>query len=369
MNVGKPRGRRASQVIAALGLLVLAGCGGDSAAPARSTAAVQLDAPADLVAVGQMRDPAGLPELGLEVDPLPADAVLIGSHYAIALAAVAVADELSYEQLRGINLHHRFPEAEAGPLRAGPGREFMVVPLTAPESAGNVLGGDSAEVIVDGESRPLDRVPHELEVLVVNVPAGGDAVLAITDAGETKTISLRTGGRENAQAGTDEDHPADALQGAAAQLEEGVAIAGVSPAGQADGLRVNVSLSPYGHLDDRGWADEGNMWLEIEFQLTLAGLVAERAVLRLDLAQSLTITGSDGTGFPVPADSPIEPALLADGALATAEWSGAVQVPDTLRSFEVSYTTHGTFTSPDGQELSFTRLELTPTATVELTER
>jgi hypothetical protein len=366
MNVGESLRRRPGRIATALGLLLLAGCAGDPATLTRSASQVQLIAPADLAEVGQVRDPEELEGLGLALDPLPDDAALVGSHYAVALAGVAAADQLSYDQLRALNLHTTFPEAQSAPMQAGSGREFLVVYLTEPDSAASVLGGDSAEVIVDGEARPLDVVPHAQEAIVVSVPAGGDAVLAITDAGETKTISLRTGGRDS---GDREDHPADALQGAAVALEEGVAISGVSPPGQADGLQIQVSLSPSGHLDEQGWAADGQMWLEIDFELTMAGLTAEQAELRLDLAQSLTIVASDGTRVAIPGDPVVEPVIIAAGGLAVAEWSGVAGVPDTLRNFEVSYATHGTFTAPGGQELSFSRHEVTPTGTIELTER
>jgi hypothetical protein len=369
MNVAKQQVRRLGGLAAALGLLTLAGCAGDPGEHGKASALVQLTAPEDLAVIGAAAlEPQEYAEVGLQLEPPAAEAELVGAHYAIALAGVAVVDRLTYEQLELLLLERQFDfgEVESGSLQAGPGREFLVVPLTEPESARTVLGGDSAEVIVDGEPRPLDRVPHELEVLVVNVPAGGDATLAITDAGETKTISLRTGGRE---AGAEEDHPADALEGAAVELEDGVAIPGVSEPGYADGLRVTVSLTPSGHLDDRGWADDGRMWLEIEFGLTLAGLVDQQAHLQLDLAESLTIVGSDGTSVTIPADAVVEPTRTADGGLAIADWSGVAEVPDTLRSFEVTYATHGTFTAPDGSELSFTQHPVTSTGTIELTER
>jgi len=358
--------RRSGWLAAALALLSLAGCA-DDPDPARGAREPGPPAaPADLVAIGATPDPAALTGVGLEVEPLPAGAELVGPNYAIALAGVAVAGELSYDQLQELNLHRQFPEAESAPLQAGAGREFLIVPLAEPENADVVLGGDSAEVAVDGdgEARPLDHVPHELEVLVVNVPAGGDATLTITDAEETKSISLRTGERGDGGG----DRPADTLQAGTVDLEEGVVIAGVTQAGSYDGLTVRVSLRPTSQLDEQGVAADGTMWLEIDLAITYAGLVAEQARLRLDVAGSLTIAGSDGTSVEIPADT-AEASVSADGALAFVEWSGAAEVPDTLRSFEVSYTTQGSFVAPDGSALSYTRQPVTPTGTVELTER
>jgi hypothetical protein len=356
--------RDLARVAMALVLLALAGCGGDPAVPARSGEPDQSVSPADLAVVGATAlSPAELSGVGLPLEPLPAGAELVGAHYAIALAGVAVTDQLTHEQLDALLLDIQFEAAGTAPLRAGQGREFLVVPLAAPESARTVLGGDAAEVIVDGESRPLDRVPHEQEVLVVNVPAGGDATLAITDAGETRSISLRTGERD---AGG--DPAADALAGGSVQLEEGVEISGVTPEGRYDGLTIRVTLQPSAHVDGEGRAPDGRMWLEIEFGLTYAGLVAERAELELDLAESLTIVGSDGTRVPVPGDT-VEPTVTPDGGLAIADWSGVVDVADSLRAFEVSYATNGRFTAPDGSELAFTRYEVTSTGTIELTER
>lgn len=355
-------GRLAALMVTPLLAVTLAGCAGEQTTGVRE--AQPPAAPADLVAVGAVREPALLAELGLAVESLPAGAELVGSHYAITLAGVAVAGELTYDQLRELTLHRQFPEAEDGPLPAGEGREFLIVPLAAPEHADVAGGGDSAEVTVAGEVRPLDRVPHELEVLVVNVPTGADATLSITEAGETKSISLRTG--ERADGGG--DRPADALAGGGVELEEGVVIAGVTRSGYYDGLTVRVSLRPTAHTDELGWAPDGSMWLKIEVGVSYAGLVAEQARLRLDIAGSLTIAGSDGTAAAIPAGT-AEASITADGALATIDWSGVTEVPEDLRSFEVSYTTQGTFSAPDGTALDFTRTPVTPTGTVELTER
>ncbi|HEY8471984.1 MAG TPA: hypothetical protein VIL37_05045 [Natronosporangium sp.] len=355
--------RRAGRLlVAALLTVAVTGCGGGE--PATTARPAEPVAPADLVAIGAVADPARLAEPGLDLASLPAEAELVGPNYAIALAGVAVTDQLSYDQLREINLHRLFPEAEALPLVAGDGREFLIVPLTAPEDAATLGGGDLAEVTVAGEVRPLDRVPHELEVLVVNVPAGADAILSITDAGETKSISLRTG--ERADGGS--DRPAETLTGGSVQLEEGVVINGVTQSGYYDGLTIRVALAATSHTDELGTAPDGSMWLEIELGLSYAGLVAQQARLELAIAESLTITGSDGTEVELPADT-AEATISQDGTLATIDWSGVAEVPDDLRSFSVAYTTRGRFVGPDGQAIDYTRTPVTPTGTIELAER
>lgn len=360
----------AGTVLLSVLLVLPAGCGGDSGgswAGAQSTAE---PAVTEFTELGATRSRDELTAAGFALTELPDDAELVGPHYAFALDSVAVTDELDEEHLRAVNLDN----AAEAPLRAAAGHEFLVVYLTEPESGGDVtLGGDRAVVIAAGQERPLRSVPHESEVIVVSVPAGEDAALAVTDAGETQTISLRTGQRlgDTDHAGAaPADHPADALQGGGVQLEEGVQIAGITPIDQYERLRVRVDLRPSSHVDGQGLAGPGRMWLEVEFDLTVSSLVVDQAEFALELAESLTVQGSDGTTLPVPAGTVLEPVeVTPGGGLSVIQWSEVFDVPDTLRTFEVSYATHGTFTDGPGSPLAFTRVEVTGHGSVELTER
>jgi hypothetical protein len=343
-------------------LVLLAGCAGDAAGPEPSPATPTADpAAAEFVQLGAARSTEELTDAGFTLTALPEDAVLTGAGYAFVLDSVAVTDELDADELRAVNLHR----AVAAPLRAGAGQEFLVVYLGEPDPGARAGGGDTAAVIVAGQARPLPAVPHEHQVIVVSVPAGEDATLAVTDAGETQAISLRTG-----RPVLDTDRTADALQAGSVELEDGVQIEGVTPPDRYDGLTIRITLRPYSHDDERGWAESGHMWLEVGFGLTAASLVTDQAALRLDLAESLTIQGSDGTALPIPAGTVLEPAApFAGSGLSHAEWSSVYDVPDTLRTFEVSYATQGTFTAESGSPLAFTRVEVTSSGTVELTER
>jgi hypothetical protein len=360
----------AGTVLMLLTLALPAGCGGDAAsswADAQSTAD---PAVTEFVELGATASRDELTAAGFALSELPDGAELAGPHYAFTLDSVAVTDELDEPQLRAVNLHY----AVEAPLRAGAGHEFLVVYLTEPESGADItLGGDHAVVTVAGQERPLHSVPHADEVIVVSVPAGEDATLAVADAGETKTISLRTGQRvdDSDHAGsTPADRPADALQEGGVQLEEGIQVEGVTPPDQYERLRVRVDLRPSSHVDEQGVAGPGRMWLEVELDLTVSALVLDQAEFALDLAGSLTVQGSDGATLPIPAGTVLEPVeTVPASGFSVIQWSEVFEVPDTLRTFEVAYATHGTFTDRSGAQLAFTRVEVTGRGSVELADR
>jgi hypothetical protein len=109
--------RDLARVGMALALLAMAGCADDPTAPARSGEPDQSVAPADLAVVGATPlQPEELAELGLSLEPLPAGAELVGAHYAIALAGVAVTEQLTHEQLDALLLDIQFEATGTTPL-------------------------------------------------------------------------------------------------------------------------------------------------------------------------------------------------------------------------------------------------------------
>lgn len=320
-----------------------------------------MQAPADYAEIGLARDLEELERAGFALDPLPEEAALVGPHYALALHGVAVTGELTQDQLEAIRLDHSLDDLVTS-LRAGEGREFLVVYVTQPDpELVQSIGGGTAEVIVEGAARSLDRVPHDLEVLVVNVPAGEDATLAVSDAGETRSISLRTG-RVTEGGG---DSPADELGGDSVSLEDWVEVSGVTEPGYVERLLVTVGARPYSYLDEYGRAEPGRMWLEVGFELTIGGQVYEQAELQLDLPASLTLQSGRGDPIRIPADADPQVDSTTVPGVVLIEWSGVIEVPDSLRIIEVSYYTQGRF-SDGSREIPFTRYDQENTGTLDL---
>lgn len=362
---------------AAVTLVVgVAGCGagpeGDQ--PARTPG--PSPAPADFVLDTGAESEQALEAAGLRMRPLPDDAVLNGPHYAFALDSVAVVTTLNQDRLDALHLSPGL-DPMLTELVAGDGREFLVVYIGKPQSAPVPQRGEAeAEVVVDGQAYPLSRVPAAGMVVVANVPAGARTVLAVTDAGQTKTISLRTGrrvpvsGPELASSAPPPSSPADALVGGTAHLEDMVHIDRVTPAGKGYEFSVSVQVRPYSFVDDHGRAEPGRMWLRVELELAMPALEldGEPVQLDLDVAESLVIRGG-GEPVPVPDDAVAEqtnPSTeFGPTGWARVDWSGVLDAPDTLREVEVSFRTHGTFTA-GSRELSSTRFDRRNSGTIDL---
>ena len=326
----------------------------------------------DLVEVGFAPQQEVFADQGLELSPLPADAGLTGPHHAVTLVGVVTTPELTREQLRALGMWgvHLDPDT---PLQAGPEREFLLVYFGEPESGG-VPPSDvpTAEVHVAGQARPLPAVPRPDEVLLLNVPVGEDATLVVTDAGEQTSISLRTGqwSRESIGDPAGSQHPADRLVGDRVGLWDYIRVPGLTPEDSAEVLTAHVEALAHSYLDDRGAPAEGDMWLQVEFELwanVCDWCVAGNATISLDLARSLSIRTSDGEELSIPADAPLELAIDLP-ATKMWEWRGFYEVPDTVRVLEVWYETHATFTLPDGGTLSYERVGGDTMGTLELRE-
>lgn len=348
-------------------LIVVAALAGCSQAPQEQTATFGQAAVAapDLVEIGHALHEQVFADHGLALSPLPADATLTGPHHRVTLLGVVATEELTRDQLRALGIRGLHDDPDT-PLHAGPGQEFLLVYFGEPQSGGMPASEKvTAAVEVAGGELPLRALPLPFEVLLLNVPAGADPTLVVTDVGRQAKISLRTGQR----LGGDEEHPADLLQGDGLQLQELIRVPGLSE-DPGEVLTVEVSVRPYSYLDDRGAPADGHMWLRLEFELqaiTCSFCIAENATISLDLSRSLTVLASDGEELSIPSGTVIEPSVVTPLGVTYLTWHGFYEVPDTLRSFEVWYETHATLTRDDGGTWSYERIAGETAGTLELT--
>lgn len=355
--------RKAAGIGLSLSLL-LASCTGevgpndDGASPEPTSPPV---AAADYAAVGLLENRLGqsLADLGLTEVPLPDPKPVAWSHFVLTVSGVAVTDELSPDQFRDLRLpSDEQLQGRDRPLLAGKGREFLVTLLGRPKDARPDEPANEASATV----RAADQAPQELSgidirripgvVVAVSVPTGGDATLEITDGGQTKSVSLRSGRQESG-----ENLPADVLAGDSEGVTDYFHVDGITLADTLESVQCRVSMESMSHSESAGAAEPGHMWLGVEVAVTFSTgvewLIAEHATISVDLAGSLTVTSPNGNTLPIRADvepnTPLNPGI-------TGTWSGEFAVRDTLRTLRASFRLHATFTDKDsGRVLPFTR--------------
>ena len=256
-------------------------------------------------------------------------------------------------------------------LKAAPGHRFVILhtvpalPKLAPalpEYKNNIAPEDKVkgEIRVGGQAVRLPGIVRDLSSdhnILVSVPTGGDPVLAVTDAGRTQLLNLRTGKRQG------DVIPAYYPLRAADQVS--VSVTGKF-GGRSATLAVhsaNPALQPY--AEGHGWAAKGKAWLylggDVETQLaTAAGAARLDAVL--DAGRSFTLSLPDGrtvrgagtasTKVPLPLGAEGQQAGGRSG-VALGALSVVFEVPDNFRTGKVRFAPRGTFTS-DGENVTFT---------------
>ncbi|MFL6075835.1 MAG: hypothetical protein ACJ73S_20790 [Mycobacteriales bacterium] len=163
----------------------------------------------------------------------------------------------------------RFGKAEvsrtyANRYRAAPGQEFLVLystgtPVLAPYPDGG--GTFSLAVTVDGRTLPVAS-PNQVagEGLVVSVPKGHHATLALTDDGRTQSLDVRTGTR-----GPDAVAPYYRNRGVTLASTVYAEDGHTNYHGTRDDTVVRVDFDTAGSVEPwvpgLGWASAGRGWL------------------------------------------------------------------------------------------------------------
>jgi hypothetical protein len=288
--------------------------------------------------------------LGLTATQLPADALLVGPHFGVRFDGYATTNQLAFDQLHTLGLAF---EPDGGmPLRAGAGREFLLVhavekpPIAA--LPGLAPDGDPAPtwtVSNGGAAHPLARPIASGEVLVVNVAAGEDPVLTVTSYGRPQSLGLRSGRRHD-----------DAIAlyyprlSASADYDEWLHIDGPGGSHQTVPMPVSIDMALQPYVDGRGWASPGRAWLDV---LVVVGSIPN-AALALDLVHTLSLRGPDGRALAVPAGSVLTTGPQVNGTPPGGSLWIAVDVPASLRQVAVAYATVGAITM-NGQPVHFSR--------------
>ncbi len=330
--------RTAALLLAALAILGLASaCTAD-----RPTTVVPSASPSDpgvaaddLIEPGVARPGAGnITDIDWKsVDP--AQAYLVGPHFTAALAREATVRELTSSQLGELGVYViDLPNGSA--LRASPGHELLIVEGASTVLPIQVTNGtvDLATLVVNGKaSRDLHGVAllQQSTFLVANVPMGSTVLLAVTDAGRTQTLNLRTG-----EVGglIPLLHPP--LSGGVA-LRDIVHVsspAGVTPAGKGAYSELRIEADLHAWDADRGWAAPGHGWLQVQASADVIG----EFQIQLDLAHSLTLRTAAGQALPF-TGALTSQFLSAGGGQSVTQ---VFDVPDGTRALAASFVTRGT---------------------------
>ena len=365
--------RRLGTILAILaltgGVIACGGTGKEQAAP---------PLPDTFAILGTSRQSNPFGDAGFTSGELPRNAVLAGTEYTVKLSRYGVTAELSERAIDDLRLRG---ETRPAPWRAGPGREFLMVHLADPED-GRIPAPDrfpTVSVLVDGQTRALDRMavlPYT--IIVMSVPAGADATLAVTEGSHTQSVSIRTGTVVGAPSATPTPSPSPPpmsgpVVSGKVRLQDYVAVPGHGPGLGWDALMyVEVEVELLAYDDKRGPAPAGKLWAHVEVELTGNPTYAKFTV---DVPRSLTIRTASGQALRAPAGtSLIMPKVyLAPGSvvpdptmLVPDTWSGVFEVPAKTRKLSVTYRTRGTAVDNKGRKVTFTRRDVRNSGTIAL---
>jgi hypothetical protein len=281
----------------AMGCLLVAGCvlaTGCAGEPARRNASVDGSgavADAGFVRVVRAKQSFDANALGdLATQPPNGEAMLVGPHFVVEFDAIGHATALDETQARRWGL----PEA----IRAASGHELLLAHTRIPVRESGLgpgrgsLAGPVFQVRVAGQLHGLAEGLAALRTLVVSVPTGADALLAVEDSGRTQTLSLRTGRR-----GADAIAAYYTARSRAFKLTSGVQVTEPevtlpSAANNTAPVDVDATVSLLPFTEPDGWATAGRATLRCDIVVVVQypGLYAA-----LDLARSFSLTLPDGT--------------------------------------------------------------------------
>lgn len=181
---------------------------------------------------------------------------LVGPSFSLGVVGHTVADSVPADQAAAFGF-------EEGPVEAPEGHEFLLA-VTDPDS--EVDEELDAVLNVDGSEARLESLPHAGQTLAAVVPQEATAVLAVTDHERTQSLDLRSGERPSEivgfyNAAATSDEPRNYSGSGEATGDPGDGYKSESRAFSIDMTLDSASRSPW-HAD-RGWADEGQVWITV----------------------------------------------------------------------------------------------------------
>lgn len=332
--------------------------------------------PDTFVIEGKSRLSDPFADVDLESRELPKDAVLVGEGYEVLLSRYGTATELTEEAIRELNL---LGETRDPPWLAGKGREFLLLHLREPEVRARPdanLPPTAVAVVVEGKARQLGGTVLRNKVIVVSVPVGADATLAVTEGGQTQSISIRTGRLVGATpkpvtpkpVTPSPSSPPDNAPVASGSIElsELIGVPNHDPGtGWETLLDVTVDIELLRHADERGPAPAGSLWAQVKVTLFCGPSLVD---FKIDLSRSLTIRTAAGQVLRLPPGTSLPvPNYYEPGSSLTVpiHWSEAFQVPAKTRKLSVTYRSKAT-ASGDRGKLTFKRQDGKNSGTITL---
>jgi hypothetical protein len=256
--------------------------------------------------------------IGMEVRDFPSsEADLRGPHYVAGISWVATGRAIEKNTLPMVT--------ELTARRAPDGEEFVLVAVSGESTNGQWKLGKrpkpAAELVVDGQARPLSTiplpnqegpapVPPDDTLIAASVPKGAPVQLRITDEKKTQTVDLRAGKRTD-----------DAIDGYYRPTAQEVSYRKDLPlvataAGTPFPMTLTVSESALSEIAIKnamlcpwaprnGWAPKGRAWLIVPhpvlatpYEAGTPGLVLkidERAVFAVRLPDGTVVRETGGT--------------------------------------------------------------------------
>jgi hypothetical protein len=250
------------------------------------------------------------PPSGMEVREFTSsEADLRGPHHAVSIGWVATGRAVEKSTLPLVS--------ELTERRAADGEEFVLVAVSGESTNGQWKLGKrpepTAELVVDGEARPLSTVPlpnveglaptpPDGTLIVAGVPKDAPVALRVTDEKRTQTVDLRAGKRTD-----------DVIDGYYRPTKQEVSYREniplvVTAAGTPYPTELTVAETATGESDIKsamlcpwapkyGWAREGRAWLIVPHPVLSTPYTGTtpRLVLKIDERSVFAVRLPDGT--------------------------------------------------------------------------